>query len=373
MCSALVGGPYCENMAQRMHDALDGRAPSAFYVPRAATDSIGAVGYVGQGGSERLKGFIDTKVDSYGEVRNALRIARHGKHMIEREGECARYGFGEATRLSIRFIVSNECMEALKEGLPEIGADLEAVLPVSKNNGSDSIVYIGFNSSVRSPNRQDRQSCSKNLESALELRGDYAELWRRLNEVRQAGHEVRVVRGEAVMNLESDTGIKISSLTRLMGDTFGYSEDEAMRAMTDSDTILAVATAFRGHEAIAMGMIESTSVGFNGGSIRLAELTDCVVREDYRNGMSRGLFLSVTSSLLDHHVREGMNGYDVLFLEANLAKPVVLESFALQGWNARGTLPNHARIEDGLKSLAVMDIGSEELSRVSECVGLLRY
>ena len=44
MCSALVGGPYCENMAQRMHDALDGRAPSAFYVPRAATDSIGAVG-----------------------------------------------------------------------------------------------------------------------------------------------------------------------------------------------------------------------------------------------------------------------------------------------------------------------------------------
>ena len=358
-------------MIQRMHGASDGRAASAF-LPRAATDSIGAVGYVGPGGSERLKGFIDIRVDSEDGVQNAMRIVQHGKRMIENE-ECVSSGFGKATRLSIRLVMDNGYEQILRARLSEIGANLEAVLPMRGDNDRDSIAYIGFNSGARSPGMQESRSCSSNLKNALELRGNYAEMTRRLAEVRDAGHELRVLNGSEVRNLEKDTGIRTDSLTDLMVGTFGYDRDGAMRVMTDNGTVLAVAKAHGGHEAIAMGIIESTMVRFDGKSIRLAELTDCVVRDDYRNGIGRDLFLSVATGLLDHHVRTGKAAYDVLFLEANLTKPGVLESFALQGWNYRGTLPNHARIEDGIKSLAVMDIGNEALSRVSECAGLLRY
>ena len=67
-----------------------------------------------------------------------------------------------------------------------------------------------------------------------------------------------------------------------------------------------------------------------------------------------------------------MNDYDVLFLEGNFMKTSVLESVTTLGWNFRGILPYHAKIEKDIRSLAVMDISDDALLKVSECTELLR-
>ena len=56
MCFTPSDGALCEIMVQHMQN-ID-RTAAAFYAPREASDSIGPVGYIGPGGSERLKGFI---------------------------------------------------------------------------------------------------------------------------------------------------------------------------------------------------------------------------------------------------------------------------------------------------------------------------
>ena len=358
-------------MVQHMHDASNRAAP-AFYAPNMATDSIGPVGYVGIGGSERLKGFINIRVDSDQSIRNTVGVVQHGKQMIE-NGDCTRLGYGQASRLSIRLVASDSCIGALSEELAKVGANVEAELPMHGRNHGYSIVYIGFNSSERGPSMHDSQLCVRNLQNALELTQDYTELQRRLNEVSAAGHEVQVFNGNAVNDLRSGMGIRTASMTELLIEAFGYDEAGAMRLMTNNGTVLAVATERGGNEAIAMSVIESTLVAFDGRSIRLAELTDCVVRSDYRNnGLGRGLILSTVTGLVNNHVRMNINEYDVLFAEANLRRSGMLETFTLQGWNYRGTLPNHAEIEGRLKSLAVMDISNEALVKASEYASLLR-
>ena len=168
-------------------------------------------------------------------------------------------------------------------------------------NHNDSIAYIGFNSSTRSPSAEESRTYSRRMGEVMVQAEDHAEMQRRLGdrlgEVRREGYEIRAFDGERVLYLESYAGIHTNSLIRLMTKTFGYDEMSAMRLLTDSNTLLSVATERGGQEAIAMGIIETSRVPFESGHIKLAELTDFVVREDYRGGRARALFLAITAEL----------------------------------------------------------------------------
>ena len=165
-------------MVQHMQN-ID-KTAAAFYAPREASDSIGPVGYIGPGGSERLKGFIDIRVDSAEKVRSAIRITQYGKQMIEND-ECVRCEFGEASRLSIRLVVNNKYIDCSRAGIWD-RANVEATLPMHGRNHNDSIAYIGFNSSTRSPSAEESRTYSRRMGEVMVQAEDHAEMQRRLGD-----------------------------------------------------------------------------------------------------------------------------------------------------------------------------------------------
>lgn len=342
--------------------AFERSSIAGLYRPEVVSTSIGPVGFVGLGGSKRVKGFLDFEVNSRESLLKVVDVVQYGISIVNKTIE--REGFGEVSRLSARAVVSKDYLSELSSKLIDIGATLEATLPMHNGYRNDVIAYIGFNRDDRCVSNSDMQRFHSGLKDAENVGKIPGEKEHRLEAVSNAGYDVQVFDGATVKDAAAKGLIDMGSVIRLMEDTYSYRREDAERVITGSDNVLSVVT-HKVHGVVAMCILESTLVRVDGEDIRIAERTDGVVRPDHRGDrmgdhMGAKLFLAVTNGILERHVRTNIGRYDALFLEANLSKRSVAEAEELQsaefGMEFRGILPNHVEIGGGLASLAVRSI-----------------
>lgn len=303
--------------------------------------SIGPKGYIGPVSSDRLKGFLRFSVDGNKRLDQLQGILRHGIALLQ-EGR-----FSDRSRLSVRFVAPTKCEEDIEKGVREVGALIEAKLPLDLQASGNSIYYVAFNKEARRQSAEERSAYITQIKQSYAQKISAEELCLRIDGTAEKRYSIHIFNGDDVP-LHHMTGI-----VRLLGSKYGYSSEEALSIVGKHTNKIAVAAynTVRGAVEVAgISMIERSEIRVNGRRIRLAEITETAVAKGH---VGNNLHLAMTTFLMAH--MPSPDNY-LLFSESTLAHSTVIHSCAAQGRIYSGILENHVEIEGKLTSLAVMHV-----------------
>jgi hypothetical protein len=304
-------------------------------------DSFGPIGIITRVSADRLKGFVGAQtsaVDRITPIRDQqqlgmlIGIVRTGISELDRTG---------MTRLTIRSIVDGNLSEELAASMRESGAKIEASIPLKNGMSQMQMVYIGYNG-------PSRRASPGELARSMAVISDAKHP--AIKKAAAGGLTIEVLDCQA---LSSQSNAEwASSLVDMLSKGFGYSKESAMEVLSDGRNIVTVVK--EGDGIVGMCAAEVREVPLeDGASLRMAEITDCYIRLEYRN---KGCCSKMLRTLSD----TALKTMDVVFTESNSENPAMANSIlrcghelAGDGVTVTGILEKHAVVESGVRNLFV--------------------
>lgn len=335
---------------------------------------MGPIGSISPSGEGRLKGFLDIQISDRPSADIALDIMEYGMGCMRDPSRAHKTQtdlFENRTRLSVRFVATNEMVPYLEYSLPN-GLNIEAVMPVWFAGESSSVVYFGHNDKTRQPSEARTKRNTEVIRDVFLPERQLKEVTTAIRQVRSNGYEIDAFTGDRMHSFCAKTGTSINAISHLMEVTFGYGSRSARNVLTNPGNIISVAR--KGGLVVGMCAVEMSGLAIDGHSLKIAELTDVVVAsgqhgESYSNYNGSNLSFAITSHALTMPELHSFN----VFGEYTLRHPAAPRSAMAQGHKLAGMLPEHAMIENEPATLAVLYIEREDLAKLRQSIlGVIR-
>ncbi len=333
------------------------------------TSSIGPKWPPQETSFNRVKGFYDDRI-----------IVEEGQfdNLLAEVAYIARFiGSTEVTRLSIRAIVDNSL---LHYGNPALEAFGEAVISLDGTNPDfreTSILYLGYNSADRQPDKKDLVSTFDNYRKAKERRSK--DTYSMLLRAETQGYEIRMLATPVV-----DEKI-VAQVAELYG-RFGWDLVQVEEIL--SNPLNCITLAFCEDQIVSAGISEFSLIQIKNGregsevQLKMVELTEAATLSEHGG---KGLYSAISSkSLLELQsgsVHFAPSGIDLAYGECNGSNLGVLLAAKTQGrifsteisesksLPFRGLLPQHVPISGSQRSTEYNDLIPAFISRH----GLLKF
>lgn len=325
--------------------------------------SIGPIGFASPSASGRIKGIIPGIASTNEDIEARLCEVRKGALQLTISPESRKPMFRDKSRLTVRIIMNQGLSKHLRKRLAEKaheGIEIEAELPFKeKGTAKLALVYLSYNDPTRRLNpHQHADLYRKAVGYYKEASSTHASIRVILSEVRRKGYDFATFNGPECAEVLGKMKIQAEALPALLSEVYQeYDITSAFRVVTAPGNTITIAV--KNGEVVSMSILERASIPYNGGEIKIAEVTDGMVRPGH-NG--NNLYLATTSRLIAS-IDPSENS--IIFGEATFTHEAVPRAFAALGADFRGILQRHLHIKGRLTDFAVMQFERERISELA--------
>ncbi len=297
------------------------------------TSSFGHIGFIGQGSSERLRGFIGDIRHNHGAVTPitdrvgalfAVDVANRGVEELAKT---------DNDRLSFRVLMAPDVVEFFREELSRTSqVRVEAEIPFNIGFDHYMILYLAYNAETRP------------IDSGPAPRSGSTE---HRSEGGLFQTTVGIVNGINTPSAITLTQQNTEQAISLLRNTFGYDHETAQAVMTSPNNVVSVA--LRQDEVVGISVAERRTLNIgNGRSVQIAELTDGTVHSDYKGN---GLYYKISTELIAYLSR--LPQMDLIYGESNAQNSSLMDTTARQGRRFGGILYSNTEINGNMRNFVV--------------------
>lgn len=320
----------------------------------ADTSSIGPTYPPQESSFGRIKGFETRHM-----VTSRKQIEEYARMIEQKIPELN----GSLSRISFRFLASNEAVESSLDLLEQYG---EVILPLEgAGDGLDTMnmVYIGYNlPGVRDIDADDLKQEKDNIHVALQTpRKDFQEI---ISRVTEQGYTLET---PDFQQRKHDTQLR--DQIAALYSRFGWNYEEAMSILEKPENIFAIAR--RDGNIVSAALAERATINIQKTvlqkqNLRIAELTEAATLNEHQG---KGLYTAIAAQLLGaiaqlppeeklHLVLGEGNGLALGVLKAikRLGRTFASEVAQERHWPIGGYLPQHVPIEGVSRKTAYNDL-----------------